>query len=505
MSSLPTANAQTPGWTPGSGQITTSDNIGIGTASPTAQLHVFGGTALFTGIGANGYGYGAFLRDTAGTEGYCCGTVVQYTGNSLIRISNLQIGSVGLPLVESTSTAPLYLNLYNPTDVQISQSAYSNGLRVEGVGASSFLGSVGIGTRSPGAKLEVDSGLASDGIRLLSGNASSYTAYSLGRTGIEMYLGVAAAAGQYISNSVAGDIAMRGQGGKLLFSTSPTGLTNDLSVSGNAVGIGTSAPNEKLDVNGGNIRVTNTGGAYNGMIYSGDPNWGFSVVHPASPADDFEVRLNYYPNPGGNRRAGIYNVGSGSYALYADSNASPNIIVPANLAIGTTVPSALLTVGAAGGAGTKVVVNGDISMTGNINAKYQDVAEWVPASTHIPPGTVVVLDPNQSNQVMPSQHAYDSSVAGVVSNHPGVILGEAASSKEKVATTGRVKVRVDATSVPIRIGDLLVTSDHSGMAMRSQPIEVQGVKMHRPGTLIGKALEPLDSGEGEILVLLSLQ
>jgi hypothetical protein len=29
--------------------------------------------------------------------------------------------------------------------------------------------------------------------------------------------------------------------------------------------------------------------------------------------------------------------------------------------------------------------------------------------------------------------------------------------------------------------------------------------MHRPGTIIGKALEPLDNGVGEILVLLSLQ
>jgi len=29
--------------------------------------------------------------------------------------------------------------------------------------------------------------------------------------------------------------------------------------------------------------------------------------------------------------------------------------------------------------------------------------------------------------------------------------------------------------------------------------------MHRPGTLIGKALEPLEKGQGEILVLLSLQ
>ena len=41
--------------------------------------------------------------------------------------------------------------------------------------------------------------------------------------------------------------------------------------------------------------------------------------------------------------------------------------------------------------------------------------------------------------------------------------------------------------------------------MRSEPIEFNGRKIHQPGTIIGKALQPLASGEGEILVLLSLQ
>jgi hypothetical protein len=49
------------------------------------------------------------------------------------------------------------------------------------------------------------------------------------------------------------------------------------------------------------------------------------------------------------------------------------------------------------------------------------------------------------------------------------------------------------------------TSDTPGTAMRSEPLDLGGVKIHRPGTLIGKALEPLASGQGEILVLLSLQ
>ena len=153
---------------------------------------------------------------------------------------------------------------------------------------------------------------------------------------------------------------------------------------------------------------------------------------------------------------------------------------------------------------------GDVTFAGNVSgnkiqALYQDVAEWVPAATEMRPGTVVVLNPSTPNEVMPSARSYDTAVAGVVSSEPGVLLGQPAASKAKIATTGRVKVRVEASRLPIRIGDLLVTSDRAGVAMRSEPVDVGGVKMHRPGTLIGKALEPLPSGNGEILVLLSLQ
>jgi len=42
------------------------------------------------------------------------------------------------------------------------------------------------------------------------------------------------------------------------------------------------------------------------------------------------------------------------------------------------------------------------------------------------------------------------------------------------------------------------------MAMKSRPIDVGGRKFHQPGTILGKALEPLSEGVGEILVLLCL-
>jgi hypothetical protein len=148
---------------------------------------------------------------------------------------------------------------------------------------------------------------------------------------------------------------------------------------------------------------------------------------------------------------------------------------------------------------------GNINIAGTINAKYQDVAEWVPSSEQLPAGTVVVLDSTKSNQVISSSQSYDTRVAGVISAQPGIALGEKSDSKVLVATTGRVKVKVDASKSPIHIGDLLVTSDIPGVAMKSEELNLGGVKIHRPGTLIGKALEPLEKGKGEILVLLSLQ
>lgn len=170
-----------------------------------------------------------------------------------------------------------------------------------------------------------------------------------------------------------------------------------------------------------------------------------------------------------------------------------------NVGIGTATPAERLEVH-----GNSRIV-GDLTVTGNVAARYQDVAEWVPSAANLDPGSVVVLNPRGRNEVMASSAAYDTRVAGVVSAQPGVILGEAAADREMIATTGRVKVKVDATRAPIEVGDLLVTSDRPGLAMKSTPIAINGRKFHQPGTIIGKALEPLHGGTGEILVLLSLQ
>jgi len=150
--------------------------------------------------------------------------------------------------------------------------------------------------------------------------------------------------------------------------------------------------------------------------------------------------------------------------------------------------------------GSLLHVAGDVTVDGNIAAKYQDLAEWVKTPEPFTPGTVVMIDPEQENQVIASYQPYSTLVAGVVSETPGIILGEAGENKTKIAHTGRVKVKVDASYGEIEIGDLLVTSPNRGYAMKA---DLDNLK---PGMLLGKALEPLKDGQkGEILVLLTLQ
>jgi len=63
-----------------------------------------------------------------------------------------------------------------------------------------------------------------------------------------------------------------------------------------------------------------------------------------------------------------------------------------------------------------------------------------------------------------------------------------------VLTYGVVTVKADAGYGEIHAGDLLVSSATPGYAMRALEIV--------PGTVLGKALEPLAAGTGAIRVLL---
>lgn len=119
------------------------------------------------------------------------------------------------------------------------------------------------------------------------------------------------------------------------------------------------------------------------------------------------------------------------------------------------------------------------------------------------PGTVMVID--QEGALKPSERSYDKRVAGVVSGgegyKPGIILDkqESEANRMPVALMGKVACKVDARHSPIEVGDLLTTSSTPGHAMKA----TDALKAF--GAVLGKALRPLEQGQGMVPILIALQ
>ena len=480
-------------------RIDASGNVGIGTTTPSASLlHLQSASHTYLRIGAplayqssiafndDANGQDIVLYRPESTRDFSIWTA---TAGNVVRVT--QGGSVGIG-----TAAPAYkLDVngeINATGLRINGTPISTGggssqWTTSGTSIYYSSGSVGIGTTSPAfdanaAKyLTVDAGAAAIGsIGAAGGTGSTGTAVSqvafvnssLGTT--EKRLATIVGSTDAATNSGMLDFYTATAGA---FSSSRMRIT-----SGGNVGIGITTPGSKLDV-AGTIRGGNA-----------DTNIGNHPSYGTTYGAFWRQGADYSLLTDGTNTFLNAPVATGN-VYFRSANADRMFLQGStgNVGIGTTAPA------------TKLHVVGDVTVTGNIAAKYQDVAEWVESSQQLSAGTVVVLDATQSNQVVASTQAYDTRVAGVISERPGLVLGESGINKVLVATTGRVKIKVDATLAPICVGDLLVTGNQAGVAMKSQPLDLGGVPIHRPGTLIGKALEPLAKGQGQILALLSLQ
>ncbi len=147
----------------------------------------------------------------------------------------------------------------------------------------------------------------------------------------------------------------------------------------------------------------------------------------------------------------------------------------------------------------KLTVGDDIVLANADCAEDFDIA----GLEKVEPGTVMVID--EEGSLQPSDRPYDKRVAGVISGagnfKPGIVLDKQESSNNRmpIALLGKVYCKVDANYGAIKVGDLLTTSLTPGHAMKA------GDPMKAFGSVIGKALKSLASGEGLIPILIALQ
>jgi hypothetical protein len=161
--------------------------------------------------------------------------------------------------------------------------------------------------------------------------------------------------------------------------------------------------------------------------------------------------------------------------------------------------------------GLAMIVSGDAQFDGNLSVAKDitltgaDCAEEfdLQGIGEAEPGTVMVLD--DMGTLEPSWKVYDKKVAGVVSGagdyRPGMILDrrDTLHKRASLALLGKVFCKVDAQYASVEVGDLLTTSATPGHAMKATD------PTRAFGSVIGKALRPLKSGQDLVPILVALQ
>ncbi len=138
-----------------------------------------------------------------------------------------------------------------------------------------------------------------------------------------------------------------------------------------------------------------------------------------------------------------------------------------------------------------------ISEKVHCGGKLGDLAESVKYSEQVEAGDVIAIDEENGGFKL-CDKAYCHSVAGIASGTAKLVIGE---SEEKnndlpLSLSGMVYCKVSDINGSIKTGDLLTSSDIPGFAMKAVIDDFS-----KTGTVIAKALEPLDEGEDKIKVL----
>ena len=159
----------------------------------------------------------------------------------------------------------------------------------------------------------------------------------------------------------------------------------------------------------------------------------------------------------------------------------------------------------------RVTWEGEVSADGSFTGGGADFAEFVipqGGKNAFEPGDVLVISPDaegMTNTFTKTDEPYSTKVAGIYSTKPGFIgnrqgINNAGTGPEiPMAVLGFVPCKVSAENGPIKRGYLLVSSSTVGYAMRGTD------RLKMIGSIVGKALDNWESGQGVIDILVTLQ
>jgi len=455
-------------------RVDPSGNVGIGTAAPTAALHLGLGKGLRIEGGtsttdANDYfsfgGYGTFGIDAPGAA----------NGRFVVQKS----GNVGIGTSAPVSTLHVNgaLTLSPQSDIVLASGAFGSvvGSILREV-TSHSLGGVGAGLVSRGSELAFYTNPLVTALAVsLTGTPPPPLPGPTERLRIDCngQVGIGTSSPGFALHLASG-LALRIEGG-----TNAADTTNYFSFGGLGT-FGVDAPG----VPNGRFVVLN-----NGNVGVGSPNPNFALHLPVGKT----LRIE-----GGTSAADAADYfsfgGNGSFGIDAPGVPDGRFVVQnsGNVGIGTNAPS------------SRLHVNGDVTVTGDIFLAGADCAEHFDAAGEPPqPGTVVVID--EQGALRESREAYDKKVAGIVSGageyRHALVLDKRPGEEGRipVALVGKVYCKVDAGYSPIEVGDLLTTSGTPGHAMKAtEPQKAFGC-------VIGKALRAVKEGQSLIPILVALQ